>query len=579
MRGLIIAWSMASLLIPVVAGAQDSVIVIDPDARVVRPLAPQTLPTGILAEAVHRYNDSAAARFAGSFELPAGARLSGPLAVFRGTLKVAGTIEGPVTVINGDMIIAPGGRVAGDILVVGGVLVVRPGGSHRGTERSYETIAEVYRNRDGLLEVREERKPLAELAAQKSFQVGDVHTTLKLSLGGTYNRVEGLPIYFAPIFEWRPSERDTVSLEVRGILRTSPDKSNLRKDLGYRINLGWRSIGGPRWSVDLTARSEIVGIETQPLSRSENGWSAFLLQRDYRDWFEAQGTGIRLGASPGRPLRLSVGLRYDAERSVIASDPWSLLRNSDRWRPNPLIDDGHYLTADLGIAVDTRNSTTFPSSGWYIQAAVEFSHSDDVAPLLLPPSIRDPIPTAGSYDFTRLAFDIRKYVRVSPGVRFSGRLFTAGWLGGDPLPVQRRYSLGGTDLLPGYRFRSVTCAPSGPANPSDAGLCNRVIAIQAEIRTRLDFGLAYHLRDRERAELDRIIAIDQADLVFLTDAGTAWIAGDGPGQVSTGKLPAGSQWKFDIGAGLDLGGVGIYLAKALTDDMPVRLTLRLQRRF
>ena len=220
-----------------------------------------------------------------------------------------------------------------------------------------------------------------------------------------------------------------------------------------------------------------------------------------------------------------------------------------------------------------------PSSGWHIVADWEYGSSHDVAPILLPPAIRTPIPTARTYSFNRLSLDIRRYVRITPAVRVGGRLLAEGWVSGDPLPIQRRYSLGGTDLMPGYRFRAVTCASPGMDDLAQAALCNRLMVVQAEVRTRVSFGWAYHLQDRERAELDRIIAIDQADLVLLADAGTAWIGGDGPGQVPANRLPAGSQWKFDVGAGLDLGGVGIYLAKALTDNEPLRLILRLQRRF
>lgn len=559
--------------------AQDSVIVIDPDAPVAAPTAGRTLPPEVLEEAVRRFNDTTALRFTGDIEVPSGASLRSPVALFRGTLSVGGTVEGPITIVNGDVVIQPGGEVSGDILVVGGKLVVQPGGLHRGADRVYGEIAEVYRDSEGLLRVREERTPLAELAAEKSFHVGDVKTTLKLSLGGTYNRVEGLPIYFAPIFQWRPSDRDTLSLELRGILRTAPDQSDLRKDLGYFVNFGWRSGSGLRWAVDLVARSEMVGIEQQPLSRSENGWSAFVLQRDYRDWYQAEGIGATLGLSLAEPLRILLALRGQDERSVRASDPWSLLRNSDRWRPNPLIDDGLYLSGTIGLSLDTRNSVSFPSSGWLVRASYDQNWSDDVAPLLLPTSIRRPIPRGQTYTFGRVSLDARRYMRISPALRVGTRLFAEGWVGGDDLPVQRRYSLGGTDLLPGYRFREVSCAPPGFEGQAQAALCNRLIAVQAEVRTRLSFGWAYHLQDHERAELDRFIAIDQADLVFLADAGTAWIAGDGPGQIPTGKLPAGSQWKFDVGVGLDLGGVGVYLAKALTDNVPVRLTLRLQRRF
>lgn len=579
-RMLGVTLALALSVAPVLR-AQDSVIVINPDAPAVAPAAGRTLPPGVLDEVVQRFNDTTTLRFISDIEVPAGAVLLSPVALFRGTLRIAGTVEGPITIINGDVVIQPGGSVSGDILVVGGHLVIRPGGLHRGTGRVYAEIAEVYRDSDGLLRVREERTPLAELAAEKSFQVGDVKTTLKLSLGGTYNRVEGLPIYFAPIFQWRPSDRDTLSLEIRGILRTAPDQSDLRKSLGYFIDLGWRSGGesGPRWAVDLVARSEIVGIEQQPLTRSENGWSAFILQRDYRDWYQAEGIGATVGFAAARHLRIRLAVRGQDERSVRASDPWSLLRNSDRWRPNPLIDDGRYVSGTIGLALDTRNSASFPSSGWFVRTWYQQNWSGDVAPLMLPISIRRPIPTGPTYNFGRISLDARRYMRISPAVRVATRLFAEGWVGGDDLPVQRRYSLGGTDLLPGYRFRQVTCAPPGFDDQAQAAFCNRLIALQVEVRTRLSFGWAYRLEDRERAELDRLIAIDQADLVFLADAGTAWIAGDGPGQVPTGKLPAGSQWKFDVGVGLDLGGVGVYLAKALTDNVPIRLTLRLHRRF
>jgi hypothetical protein len=570
--------TLALTIVPALE-AQDSVIVINPDAPAVTPTASRTLQPGVLDETVRRFNDSTTLRFIGDIAVPVGAVVLSPVGLFRGTLRIGGTVEGSITVVNGDVVILPGGTVSGDILVVGGDLVVRPGGLHRGSDRVYAEIAEVYRDNEGLLRVSEERTPLAELAAEKTFQVGDVKTTLKLSLGGTYNRVEGLPIYFGTIFQWRPSDLDTLSLEIRGILRTAPDQLDLRSDLGYYADLGWRSGSGPQWSVDLVARSEMVGIEQQPLSRSENGWSAFILQRDYRDWYQAEGMGATLGLSLARPLRIRLALHGQDERSVRASDPWSLLRNSDRWRPNPLIDDGRYFSGTIGLVLDTRNSASFPSSGWLVRASYDQNWSDKVAPLLLPISIRRPIPTSQTYNFGRVSFDARRYMRISPAVRVGARLFAEGWVGGDDLPMQRRYSLGGTDLMPGYRFRQVTCAPPGSESQAQAAFCNRMIALQVEVRTRLSFGWAYRLRDRERAELDRLVAIDQADLVFLADAGTAWIAGDGPGQIAADRLPAGSQWKYDVGVGLDLGGVGVYLAKALTDDVPVRLTLRLQRRF
>ena len=102
---------------------------------------------------------------------------------------------------------------------------------------------------------------------------------------------------------------------------------------------------------------------------------------------------------------------------------------------------------------------------------------------------------------------------------------------------------------------------------------------QLEVRTRLGLNLGYRMRDRESGAGGRFIGIEEADLVFLGDAGKAWLAGDGPGQVPVNRIPSLHEWKTDVGIGLDAGQIGAYLAKSLSGGEPVRLIVRLQRRF
>jgi hypothetical protein len=99
------------------------------------------------------------------------------------------------------------------------------------------------------------------------------------------------------------------------------------------------------------------------------------------------------------------------------------------------------------------------------------------------------------------------------------------------------------------------------------------------VRTRLGLNLGYRPRGRDEGEPGRFIGIEEADLVFLTDAGKAWLAGDGPGQVRSDRIPSFREWKADIGVGLDAGAIGAYLAKSVTGGEPVRFLVRLQRRF
>ena len=578
MSGRVLGLLLVLAACPAVAAAQDSVIVINPDA----PGADSGLtglPPEILQELLDRWNDSATVRLAGGLNLPAGARLSGSIASYRGTLRIGGEIEGSLTVINGDLVLLPGARVTGDILVAGGRLSTAETAVHEGEARVFWDAAPVTRQSDGTLVVRERRRPIGSLAtAERTFQAGRIATTLRLTTTQTYNRIEGLGIVFGPAFEWRPNPGLAASLDLRGILRTAPDNSPFRRDLGWIIRTDWRFEGSRGWGLGARTYSVISGIEEHTLPRDEIGWNAFLFQRDNRDYFSSEGVGGSGYVYLSSRLRLDGTLRYEKQGSVRANDPWSLFRDSDRWRPNPLVDDGHYTILGLSAAYDSRNATSDPSSGWWLRGSVEHASSDDVAPVALPRAVRSALPTS-DYAFNRFTLELRRYNRISPEVQLNARLWAGGWLSGDPLPIQRRVSLGGTDLLPGYPFRAFDCAPAGFNDPSRVALCDRALITQVELRHRLRLRAGYLVRDPEHQELDRFLGIEDPELVLFGDAGTAWLAGDGPGRVPSDRIRALSEWRADVGVGIDAGGIAAYLAKPVTDGEPVRFFLRLERRF
>ena len=223
------------LAMPPLLRAQDSVIVIDPDlppgdSSVVR-AGP---PSDVVSELLAFYNDSATTRVQGDVSFPAGSMFAGRLAIFRGSLRLAGRVRGDVVVVNATLYLLPGADVEGDVLVVGGRLIRSPGARHVGRERVLWDAAPVLRNPDGALVLRERRRPLGELAtARASFRTGRIRTDLLLATGGTYNRIEGLPIVFGPTFELRPSRRTLARLDLRGILRTAGEGSRLSSDFGY----------------------------------------------------------------------------------------------------------------------------------------------------------------------------------------------------------------------------------------------------------------------------------------------------------------------------------------------------------
>ena len=575
---LLVAGLCLALAVPL--HAQDSVIVIDPNAAPSDSVVRGGPPTEIISELIHFYNDSTTTRMQGDVSLPAGSRFEGQLALYRGSLRIAGQVAGRIAVANGTLYLLPGASVDGEILVVGGRLIRSEQVTHVGAERVYWDAAPVSRNPDGLLVLRERRRPLGDIArARTSFQTGRIRTTLSLGTGGTYNRIEGLPVLFGPLFEYRPSLHTLARLDIRGILRTAGESANLRSDFGYSVRGELRFEGRPEFGIGGRLYNEVQAIEDQPLTDSESGWSAFLLQRDYRDYFEREGVSGISYLQPSRSLRLELSLSRDAERSVRATDPWSLFRNSDRWRRNPLVDDGHYFTTGLQLDYDTRNQRDRPTTGWMIRSRYEHITSDDIAPVALPLVVRPSPPTGGGYGTDRLLLDIRRYSRLTPGLLINARIRADGWLAGGRLPVQRRVSLGGPDLLPGFDFRAYTCAPRGFIDPALPALCDRSILAQVEVRTRLGLNLGYRLPDREGRGTGRFLGIEEADLVLFTDAGKAWLAGSGPGQVPVARIPALKEWAADLGVGLDAGEVGAYLAKSFSTGESVKFVVRLQRRF
>jgi hypothetical protein len=563
------------LVLPAAAGAQDSVIVIDPDAPTADTLVRAGPPPDVVAELITFYNDSTTTRIEGDVTLPAGSLFEGRLALHRGSLRIGGRVDGPIAVANGTLHLMERADVRGDILVIGGRLIREAGASHYGQQRVYWDAAPVVRNEQGLLALRERWRPIGDLAAARTtFQTGKVRTTLLLGTGGTYNRIEGLPIVFGPTFDLRTGRRSALKLDLRGILRTAGSESRLA-DFGYEARGEFR-LG--RVGIEGRVYSELAAIENHPLSLNEVGWSSFLLQRDYRDYYDRRGYGGLIWFQPWRPLRLEISRRRDEERSVRATDPWSLFRNSDRWRRNPPIDDGHYITTGIQLDYDTRNERYLPSTGWLVRARFEHSSTGDVAPVDLPRLVRPEIPLGRRYAFDRVLLDVRRYSRITPRLRVNGRLRAEGWVDGDRLPVQRRVSLGGPDLLPGYDFRAFDCAPPGFDDPSDLALCDRVITAQMEVRTRLDLNLGFRTGEPGSGSR-RFIGIQEADLVLLADAGKGWLAGSGPGQVPVDRIPSFDEWKVDVGIGLDAGEIGAYIAKGISEDEPVKFLVRLQRRF
>ena len=570
-------------LVPAVARAQDTAIVINPESVSVAP-QPGELPRLVAEEAIRFYNAATTTRLVGRSRLPHGNEWRGDVAVRNGAVSVGGRIQGTLLVVNGDASVDSGAVISGDLIVIGGIATQAPGAAVGGEVRVYRAPLGYRTQGEEIALARvNPRRWLRNLGLEKSWGTAESRSSLTLATGGTFNRVEGLPVVFGPMFDWKLQENVRFRLDALGVFRTAGDLTDRRSDLGYLLRTELRSGEVPAYGAELRAYDAVVPVEDWGLHNAEIGWAAFLFQRDYRDYYLSKGLGGRVFVRPARLLRLSVEWRRDWQTSVAARDPWTLFRHDQPWRPNPPIDEGHYTTLSGTVTFDTRNDRTDPTAGWLLSARLESSRSQDVSPQTgVPTTVRRAIPTDGSYKFTRAFFDLRRYTRVSPSGRVNLRLLAGGWLGGDPLPLQQRLSIGGADPLAGYGFRRSACnqdITDAAFTGTLVAACDRVMLVQAEYRGHISLHWAYHSSQPEDEESKSLLALRGPDLVVLGDAGQAWLVGSGPGRLPSNRLPTLGSWLGDLGMGVDWGGFGLYVAKAVTAGEPLRFTLRLDHRF
>ena len=566
-----------------VAAAQDTAIVIQPESASAI-VQPPELPRAVAEEVVHRYNAATTTRLVGRSWLPAGNAWRGDVAVRSGPVTLGGRVEGTLLVINGDAVLEPGAVIAGDLIVVGGTVARAAGAAVSGEVRVYqEPLAFRAKGDEIALVPPDLRRWFRNLGVEKSWGTQDSRSSLTLATGGTFNRVEGLPVVFGPLFDWKLHRNLRLRVDALGVFRTAGQFTDKRGDLGYIFRAELRSGEVPAYGVQFRAFDNVVPVEDWGLRNAEVGWSAFLFQRDYRDYYLSKGLAGRVFVQPERALQLEIELRHDWQQSVAARDPWTVFRNDQAWRPNPPIDDGHYTALSGNVSFDTRNDRADPTAGWWLRARLEHAHSRDVTPQAgIPAAVRSAIATDGSYAFSRLFLDFRRYMRVSPSGRVNLRLLAGGWVGGDPLPLQQRLSMGGPDPLAGYGFHQSACNKD-IVDPVFAGTlvaaCDRAILAQAEYRGHISLHWSYGSSAPEDEAVKPLFTLQGPDLVVLGNAGQAWLVGGGPGRLPADRLPTLGSWLADLGLGLDWGGLGLYAAKAVTAGEPLRFTLRLDHRF
>ena len=540
------------------------------------------LPRHVAEEVVAFFNDPATIRFNGRSSVPAGTVVRADVGVVGGPFTVGGTVEGDVIVLNGDLRMVTGARIDGDLTVIGGTILDRERGEVTGTVAVYGEALR-YRERDGELAVREEDEGV------RGLRWGRARITVRSA--SSYNRVEGLPVLFGPTF--RTAEPDPFHFEALGLWRTASGFGLDDEELGWVIRAEQRIGSRPGLTFGAGAHSRVDPVESWGLGSLESSLATFLLHKDYRDHVEREGWSAWLGLhDEGAPLQARVEYRREEHGYVPVSSPWTLRKNDEPWRPQPLVAEGELETLTGELVYDDRNDPDDPTDGWFGTLRLTRGLDGDLRTPASAPTPTGPVVPGSPVDhgFTSAFLDVRRYNRVGPTSDLSFRLVYGGTVDGDPLPSQFQHALGGEGSLPGYRLFHGDCgARTGvrylerasfddEEDPLHAAFprygCDRAVLFQVEYRSTFDVTFDLGPDDDEEwdEEWDWYPAVDLTPAwSFFFDAGRGWTENEGGVDTST---------LADVGLGLFLGDLGLYWSYPLGgEERSVNFFLRLQRRF
>lgn len=504
-------------------------------------------------------------RYEGDATIAAGQVVDRDVFVHRGILTVAGTIRGELVVVDGDVVFQDGARVTGDITVIGGTIVDPGSAALAGTVTEYGEgfglLARAERLHDGRDDWDTGRR-----ADWRDDRDARQRAELAFEVTANYNRVEGLPIGIGP--DIRSGGSHPTRLQALAIWRTDVGPLTNTEQFGYVARLeqfitdDFRIGGSVRSTVDPIEGGSLTNLEASP--------AAAMLHEDQRDYFEREGWSAYIRIQPRRsPFDLTVEYRDERHATVAPRDPWTLFNRDDPWRDQPFVAEGRIRLIDGSVSWDTRRGDGFVQDGWYLRAGVTrgLDGTLDLGPA-------DPMdPLAATYDATGLSagvIDLRRYAPIGWIGSLGLRLLAGGSLDGEALVPQFQHALGGAGTLPGYPLLSVDCGARG-FTVADGGQrffpsygCDRFALAQIEYRGGFDLHFGH---DRYR-DVDADI-----DWTFFFDAARGWALGDDPTRGNTETL-------YDAGAGIVLGGLGVYGAVPLTgENREFRLFVRLGPRF
>ena len=546
------------------------------------------LPRWVEEDVINFFNDPSTIHFTARTRIPSTRVVLGDVAALGGPFTIAGEVDGDLVVVNGDLIFEAGGVVTGNVLLVGGRIFGEELGDIGGNLRVFDEPLRYIQRGDKIASA---GRPPDRGGFGPDLPWGDARFTIKS--GQNYNRTEGLPIMFGPSF--RTAGANLLRLDLFAIWRTDMGFDLDPDGFGYSLRAEQALGGRNNIAVGGTLFSTVDPIEDWGITNLEASLATFILHKDYRDYYEREGwSAYAKFRLPFTPVELRAEYFHENHSFMPAGNPWSITKNGDPWREQPLVAEGKARFLEGTLRVDTRNDQSNPSDGWFIEASVRKGLGGDLfIPSHLvsaegPPEIIDP--QEFDTDYLTGFLDVRGYLRINPGSSLNIRGVMGGALNDVPLPPQFQHALGGVGSLPGHRMFTQDCGAREMTrvfdHVTDQGVlrsqvfpsygCDRFALFQAAFRGNLfmDWGFGWDEEaDPWEDDWNWYPNIDfNPNWSVFFDAGQAWKVNSS----DTDTL-------MDVGVGLFFGDLGLYFAYPLNEDengdRDGNFFIRLSRRF
>lgn len=236
-----------------------------------------------------------------------------------------------------------------------------------------------------------------------------------------YNRVEGLFVGY--------------SLHVQ---RTGRNVIAGRASGGYGIHNQERQwdfsleVDKPKWSATAGVFDRMASPNKSIIRTAENTVFAFLFKGDYLDYFRMKnGFEVDLRLKPRRHVNVIGYLSSFQYRNMPVVASWTVFKNSQNFRLNPVIREGDAAVFKMGIVYNNRRKSPVFRKTTLVSAVFERGFRE--------------------FPFNGIALSFKRYQKTSFGRQaFVARAFLGSR---ESIDEQHQFDIGGVGTLRGHRIK------------------------------------------------------------------------------------------------------------------------------